>query len=64
MGEYLDLGGLLIGDIDVESGHILERARSHSKIIKMINTCSLSTPTGQNGRVDWPDEFYIERSKT
>jgi hypothetical protein len=46
MGEYLDLGGLLIGDIAVESGHILERARSHSKIIKMINTYSLSTPTG------------------
>ena len=32
--------------VDAKSGHTLERARTRSKIVKMINTSSLPTPTG------------------
>ena len=32
--------------VNAKSGHTLERARTRSKIVKMINTSSLPTPTG------------------
>ena len=49
--------------VDVKSGHALECARTRSKIVKTINTSSLSAQTGQTGYADRSDWCSMETAK-